>query len=81
MIVKEAINNSIKYSEAGKVSLLIFLSKGMPVIIIKDNGKGFDSANTVEGNGLKNMKARAAQIHYHINISSENGTTIQLQKH
>ena len=31
-------------------------------MLIHDNGKGFDTRQATDGNGLKNMKKRAAEI-------------------
>jgi signal transduction histidine kinase len=80
MIVKEAVNNSVKHSGADDLSLAISLTNGKPTIIVRDNGKGFDNIDSYEGNGLKNIKMRASQIHYHLSIKSVDGTIIHLQK-
>jgi ligand-binding sensor domain-containing protein/two-component sensor histidine kinase len=82
MMMKEAINNAIKYSEAQQIVIAIVVKKGKPEIAIKDDGKGFDITKTTEGNGLKNMNRRAKEIKYHINIKSApgKGTSISFQK-
>jgi two-component sensor histidine kinase len=80
MVIKEALNNSLKYAEAKEVNIKILLVKNKPAIIIKDDGKGFNLSNTSMGNGLNNMKLRAGQIRYNIVIKSMPGTAIQLQK-
>jgi signal transduction histidine kinase len=80
MIIKEAINNSVKYSEATDLYLNILLTKGKPSITVRDNGKGFDNQTAFEGNGLKNFKMRADQIQYNLIVKSMEGTVIQLQK-
>lgn len=82
MMMKEAINNAIKYSGCKNLVIDISVSKGKPLIQIKDDGKGFDTAKQSEGNGLKNMQRRAKEIKYlaTINSSPGNGTTILFQK-
>jgi signal transduction histidine kinase len=82
MIMKESINNVLKYAQASQVQIEVSLKKGKPLIIIKDNGQGFDTCKTTEGNGLKNMARRAGEIRYQLQIGSGpgNGTAIQLQK-
>lgn len=80
MIIKEAINNSVKHSGASDLFLSISLTKGKPTITVRDDGRGFDNATFFEGSGLKNMKMRAAQIHYELDIKSDPGTIIRLQK-
>lgn len=80
LICKEAINNAIKYSgcrqlyfESGKTDHQFHIS-------VKDNGKGFNSEQVFEGNGLKNMKARAKEIKasLHIDSVSGKGTSVGL---
>lgn len=80
LIIKEAVNNSIKYASAKLIQVVIGIEKDKPVINIKDDGKGFQSASTRHGNGIRNMKARAAWLHYDLLIQSLLGTSIQLQK-
>lgn len=82
MILKEAVNNSCKYSEAAHISIVFELEKKKPVVSIRDDGKGFDNAIASEGNGLKNIRLRASQIHYQVTIQSSvgNGTLIRLEK-
>ncbi len=70
MMMKEAVNNAIKYSGAKKMEIEVSVKKGKPAIQIKDDGKGFDSKNAGDGNGLKNMKRRAKEIKYKISILS-----------
>jgi len=82
MILKEAINNAIKYADAKKIEIEVSVKKDKPSIQIKDDGKGFDTAVVNEGNGLKNMQRRAKEIRYEINIQSgsSRGTTVYLKK-
>jgi signal transduction histidine kinase len=80
MIIKEAMNNSIKYAKADCLSLSISLLKNKPMIVIKDDGAGFNCAKLSEGNGLSNMRTRAKEIGYDIYIQAACGVTIKLQK-
>ena len=81
LIFKEATNNMVKYSYADKAMFAIKGEKDNLIMIIKDNGKGFDINKATEGNGLKNMKRRASEIGGELMIDTEpgNGTTIQLK--
>lgn len=82
MMLKEAVNNTVKYADARSIHIQCSLKKGKPFLLVKDNGKGFAMGKVHEGNGLKNMNRRAGQIHYAITISSAagQGTSIALQK-
>lgn len=73
MMLKEVVNNSIKYAGANAFTLRASLSKGKPVFELADDGKGFDPETVKEGNGLRNLKKRAAEINYRLTIGSEPG--------
>ena len=80
LIFKEATNNMVKYAEANKARFAINTEKNNLMMMIRDNGKGFEVGKSTEGNGLKNMKKRAEEIGAKLVIDSfpGNGTTIQL---
>jgi len=80
LIFKEATNNMVKYAEADKAMFTIKGEKNNLTMLIRDNGKGFDTNQSAKGNGLKNMKKRAEEIKGQLTIDSlpGNGTTIQL---
>jgi signal transduction histidine kinase len=87
LIYKEAVHNIIKYAECSQVEITLLLHTSEFVMNIKDNGKGFDidhlkNANeSLSGNGIKNMQARAKSIKADLNIDSimNSGTTIELK--
>ena len=73
LIFKESLNNLVKYSNTTRASIILKQSKKEIVLIIRDNGIGFDSENPPRGNGLQNIKRRAAEIKADITIESEEG--------
>ena len=80
LIMKEAINNLVKYSECTEAKIIVSYDTDDLSIIIKDNGKGFDVKKIKYGNGLNSMKQRAKnnpQI-YRCSSNINEGTTIQL---
>jgi signal transduction histidine kinase len=81
LIFKEATNNMVKYAEASKAMFSIKGEQGKLVMLINDNGKGFDSKQETQGNGLKNMKKRASEMGAVLMIDSipGTGTTIKLE--
>lgn len=82
LIYKEAINNAYKYAEGKNVNVSIAEKDNSLIMIITDNGKGFDMASkSVNGNGLGNMKTRAEEIHAKLDITSwpGKGTRVYLQ--
>lgn len=82
LIAKESINNSIKYADCKNIFLHVHQANGKIVVSIQDDGKGFDTDKQFEGNGLKNIRERARQIHYTIEISSrpQMGTLVKVVK-
>lgn len=83
LIIKEAINNLVKYSEASQASVHISKDKKDIAVTVKDNGKGFDTLLNTTRNGLRNMKLRAAEIGAKIDILStpQQGSSVILSFH
>jgi len=79
-IIQEALNNAVKYSGAHNINIRSETSHGNLIIEISDNGKGFDTNETVQGYGLRNMKNRANEMHAGLTIVSkkEKGTSVSL---
>jgi signal transduction histidine kinase len=74
LIFKEALNNITKHSNADKATILLKDEGKAFVMIIADDGKGFDEEQITHGEGLKNLKNRAMQIGAQIFIESSNGS-------
>ncbi len=78
LILKEAMHNISKHSEATQVYIsLKHVGKNINITVI-DNGKGFDSYQIKGGYGLNNMKKRADDIRatFIIKTNISSGTTI-----
>lgn len=80
LILKEALNNLIKYSNCTTVCIAAAYTGGLLKLEVMDNGKGFDTSAMSHGNGLLNMESRAAAMHGKFSILSEpgKGTKISL---
>ena len=70
LISKEGINNCAKYSKAQNVKLILKKKKRFIKLKISDDGIGFETSIN-KGNGLRNMRKRAAEINADITINSE----------
>ena len=81
LIMKEAINNLVKYSECTSAEIDVKYRNNILAIEIRDNGKGFNEQSIRLGNGLISMRKRAEAISAMINIrsSESHGTTVYLQ--
>jgi two-component sensor histidine kinase len=63
LAVKEALSNVVRHSGASEMILRIHGCEQQMIVVIEDNGKGFDPALASRpGNGLSNMKTRAAEV-------------------
>jgi two-component sensor histidine kinase len=63
LAVKEALNNAAKYSGAAELFLRIYRQDRQLVVVVEDNGGGFDPAQApAERNGLANMAQRMHEI-------------------
>jgi len=80
LIFKEAINNAARHSGCTAVDVTFGTENGSLVLRISDDGKGFQAGADTDGNGLVNMRRRAARIGGDLEVRSGRGagTTIQL---
>jgi ligand-binding sensor domain-containing protein/two-component sensor histidine kinase len=81
LILKESLNNAIKHSNCSKIDLIIKIFRNKLYIIVSDNGIGFDTNKTANGNGITNIKDRGNKINGNIKIISEinKGTKIEFR--
>lgn len=77
MLMKEAVNNAIKHSNATSVYVKMVLINEYLEIEIKDNGKGFDTRQMSQGHGIKNYIFRTGLLNGTSNVISNNcGTEV-----
>jgi signal transduction histidine kinase len=79
---KEALNNVVRHSGAGEVSLKIEAARGQLTILVADNGHGFEtSAGPPGGDGVQGMRHRLEQLGGSCNIRSQpgGGTEVELR--
>ena len=61
-IVQEGLANVRRHAGARRATVLIGLRNGERVVRIADDGRGFDESSNQPGQGLRNIRARAAAI-------------------
>jgi len=77
VIIKEALANVIKHSNATKVTITLREHPAFLQLVIQDNGSKMKSISSDgDGIGLKNMTARIAGLGGHIHVSYETGFKI-----
>jgi two-component system sensor histidine kinase NreB len=80
-ITQEALNNILKYAQAGRADVLLERRNDHVVLIVEDDGVGFDLKNQAtldKGLGLIGMRERAALVGGTLEIESQpqQGTTV-----
>lgn len=79
LIAREAVNNSIKYAGCKTIGITISAHSRLSLSIC-DDGVGFDMKlmSVTEGNGLKNIRYRAAYINYSVDIETAPGQGVHI---
>lgn len=81
LTVKEALNNAARHSQATEVRLHASFADNSLVLVIEDNGQGFNgTGNDVGADGLHNMRHRMEETGGRFGIESrpDRGTRISL---
>lgn len=78
LIAKEALNNIAKYSEAKNVRVVFKKAHDNIILVIQDDGIGFQKQGLPSGNGLDNMKARCEQLKGVFSMASEPGKGVTI---
>jgi len=74
MAIKETLNNAVKHSAATELHLSIQWQAQQLVVVVQDNGQGFDlAAEKSSRHGLKNMARRMEELGGHCLITSQPG--------
>jgi len=74
LAIKETLNNAVKHSGATELCLQIKRQRHRLVVVVQDNGRGFDPLNVKPSrNGLSNMAHRLKELGGNFLITSEPG--------
>ena len=76
LVIKEALNNSLKHARASEVRIRVSESAAGVEIVMTDDGRGFDldmARAGSKGNGLQNMRERIESLGGKFQIDSEPG--------
>jgi signal transduction histidine kinase len=73
LAVKEALNNVVRHGCATEVVFRVRLQEDRLCILITDNGTGFNTLGSSEGNGLLNLRERLEHLHGCCKLESSPG--------
>jgi len=79
LAVKEALNNAAKHSGATELFLHIQRERDQVIVVVADNGQGFDVTLQTDGNGLNNMQQRLDEMGGLCQIFSEPGAGCRVE--
>ena len=80
MIVREALHNIVRHSAAHRVDIVLEQGGGQLLLLIKDDGRGFDPSTPRPGHfGLQSMRERAAALGGTFALFSAVGAGTQLR--
>jgi signal transduction histidine kinase len=81
LIFKEAINNVARHSGCKSAEAMLKVERGIIILELRDDGRGFDDTNGDEGHGLGSMRQRAEKLGGKLEVVSKpgEGTTITLK--
>jgi signal transduction histidine kinase len=79
-IVQEGLGNVRKHANAQRAGVRIWLRDGQRIVTVADDGSGFEQKPGSAGQGLKNIRQRAASIAGAASVRSRpgNGTVVEV---
>jgi signal transduction histidine kinase len=77
-IAQEAVTNVLKHAKPTAVSLTLTYDPKQIMLLVQDNGQGFNPAQPSAGFGLTSMRERAMKINGRLNVNrrTEGGTDV-----
>ncbi len=77
-IIQELLNNAIKHAEASEIHVQLNKIEETLLIMVEDNGNGFDHQNAKQGLGLGNLQSRVNVLRGEMEIDSspDKGTSV-----
>src|SRR5579864_326930 len=78
-LTREALSNVVRHARAATASVSLSRQGADAVLTIDDDGMGFDAGAESVGNGLRNMRERAASLQGSLEVSSRNGKGTRLR--
>lgn len=78
-IAQEAVTNALKYAEADEISIRLRSTSDGVVLIVEDDGRGFELSAESHGLGLRSMKYRAELLEGTFTLSSKPGAGTRIE--
>jgi signal transduction histidine kinase len=80
-IFKEALHNAASHARARQLDITLDCRDGKLRLKVKDDGVGFEEQKIIPGNGLRNLRRRAAEMRGAVRIQTApgQGTTVEFE--
>jgi signal transduction histidine kinase len=78
-LTREALSNITRHSHAKRAAVRLARRGANAILTIEDEGVGFNPRGSSQGNGLRNMRERAAAMGGTLRITSRNGKGTKLR--
>jgi len=72
-IFKEALHNAASHARASRVQIRVEAREGRLRLEVRDDGRGFEEEKITPGNGLRNLRRRAQELHGAVRFLSTPG--------
>ncbi|HKI86467.1 MAG TPA: triple tyrosine motif-containing protein, partial [Thermoanaerobaculia bacterium] len=81
LVLKEALHNVVRHANAQRVAIDLSEDRGALLLVVADDGVGFDPGSDPPGRGLASMRRRAAELGGTLTIdsSARGGTRLMLR--
>lgn len=79
LIFRECLHNITRHSQCSRVRIRIAHENGELLLVVEDNGIGFDRNTATRGNGLPSLRERCRTLGGQITWESEHGTRVTLR--
>jgi signal transduction histidine kinase len=78
-LTREALSNVVRHANAKNSAVRLVRTGRIALLSIEDDGSGFDARSDSGGNGLRNMRERAASLGGKLRISTKRGRGTSLR--
>lgn len=78
-VIQEQLNNILKHAGATRVLIQLTMKENKVIVIVQDNGKGFDKSKVKYGMGLKNIRNRLDVFNGSMDIECSPGNGCKLE--
>jgi signal transduction histidine kinase len=78
-IVSEALSNALRHAAATRIEVGVAVKGDWCVVVVEDDGRGFDRGQVTTGMGLANLEARTARLGGTVDIESTPGVGTRVE--